>query len=370
MGGVVTINKGIIPWIRTIADPMAVCANSETLEKWESGTKPTLNQVDKMSRALNVPFGYFFLSYPYNDKKDAFAFRTFGNKEHREISPNLQETINNMEVIQEWLKEELEREELNASPISDILNENDDVMSASQKIRSLLGIEKEWYKEVEKDNAYSFLRNKAGEKQIFVFESGIVGSNTKKKLDIKEFRAFALYDSSAPLIFINSSDDKRAKAFSLLHELVHIAKGQNDLMEGDYRNKESFCNSVAAEILVPQNCFINFWSNKNGDNIEKIRKASSFFKCSISVATLKAYQLRLISKDECNKILQIIDSAAKKANGKGGNFYITTSSRLDHNFLSLLVASIHDGKTRYTDAYRMTGCRGASFNRLMLEVFG
>ena len=105
-------------------------------------------------------------------------------------------------------------------------------------------------------------------------------------------------------------------------------------------------------------------------SIEKIRKASSFFKCSISVATLKAYQLRLISKDECNKMLQIIDSAAKKANGKGGNFYITTSSRLDHNFLSLLVASIHDGKTRYTDAYRMTGCRGASFNRLMLEVFG
>ena len=327
MGAVVNIHKGIVPWICSIADPMAVNTNAATLEKWNNGTKPTLNQVSKMSKDLNVPFGYFFLSNPCDNSVGSLAFRTFGSNARKEMSPNLRDAIKNMEVIQEWLKNEAADEEFPVSPIAGILNEHDSVISASQKLRTLLHLDIDWYRKIDKRKVYSFLRKKAEENQVFVFESGIVGSNTKRTLDINEFRAFALYDTHVPLVFVNASDYIQAKSFSLLHELVHIAIGQNDLMGGGYAEEESFCNSVA-------------------------------------------YRLGFINQDVCAKQLHDISQNVKKDNKGGGNFYNTVSSRLDHNFLSLLFTSVHEGKTRYTDAYRMTSCWGKTFDRLMTEVLG
>lgn len=370
MSAVVNIHKGIVPWICSIADPVAVNTNAATLKEWDEGLKPTLAQVNKMSRDLNIPFGYFFLSSPYENSTDSLAFRTLGSKVRKEMSPNLRDTVHNMEVVQEWLKDEIAEDEFAVSPVAGILNEHDDVLSASQKLRELLCIDIDWYRKVEKAKVYSFLREKAGENQIFVFESGIVGSNTKRPLDLNEFRAFALYDSNAPLIFINATDSIQAKAFSLLHEIVHIAIGQNDFMDGGYAEDESFCNSVAAEIMVPANKFSEFWTNSTGDSAEKLANASSFFRCSVSVATLKAYRLGFINHETCTKQLRFISQNVQKKNQNGGNFYNSASSRLDHNFLSLLFASVHEGKTRYTDAYRMTGCWGKTFDRLMTKVVG
>ncbi len=368
MSAVINIHKGIVPWICSIADPMAVNTNAATLKEWDNGKKPTLNQVDKMSKDLNVPFGYFFLSAPYSNSVGSLAFRTFGSKVRKEMSPNLRDTVNNMKVVQEWLKNEMADEEFSFSPVAGVLNGCDNILSASQKLRTLLHVDIDWYRNVEKKKAYSFLRKKAGENQVFVFESGIVGSNTKRILDIDEFRAFALYDAYAPLIFVNASDYVQAKSFSLLHEIVHIAIGQNDLMEGGYAEEESFCNSVAAEIMVPASKFAEFWTCGEGAPVEKLVEASSFFKCSISVVALRAYKLGYINHDVCAKQLHDINRNAKKEKKSGGNFYNNVSSRLDHNFLALLFTSVHDGKTRYTDAYRMTGCWGKTFDRLMAEV--
>ncbi len=370
MKAVVNIQKGIVPWICGISsNQIAVRTNAATLQKWDNGAKPTLTQVSKMSQELNVPFGYFFLSAPRESQENSPVFRTIGSKEKENLSQNLKDTVNNMELIQEWLKDEMAEEDLGASPVAGIMNEQDNVLSASQKLRTLLHIETDWYRKTEKKKVYLFLREKAGKAQIFVFENGIVGNNTKRPLSLDEFRAFALYDDIAPVIFINALDSIQAKAFSLLHEIAHIALGQNDLMEGGCSHEESFCNSVAAEIMVPEKQFTEFWTKKRDMPTVKLTQAAAFFKCSVSVATLRAYKLGFISKETCDKQLSTISQNVRKnKSSSGGNFYNSMSSRMDHNFLSLLFTSVHEGKTRYTDAYRMTGCWGRTFERMMTEV--
>ena len=71
---------------------------------------------------------------------------------------------------------------------------------------------------------------------------------------IEMARAFAIYDSTMPIIGLNDDDRQPAKSFSMIHELVHIFKRESSLCNDmrSLRKEEAFCNAVAGEVLVPR----------------------------------------------------------------------------------------------------------------------
>ena len=103
----VHVKPEIISWIlRTVQFENIAGSAIELLHKWQTGEKtPTFNQVEDMSKKMNIPFGYFFLDKPPIEECAIVEYRTVDSAAIAEPSRNLIDTVDLMTDIQEWMVE-------------------------------------------------------------------------------------------------------------------------------------------------------------------------------------------------------------------------------------------------------------------------
>lgn len=193
------------------------------------------------------------------------------------------------------------------------------------------------------DQLFSLLASKSEVIGILVFKNGVVGNNTHRSLSVSEFRGFALADEYAPVIFINGADAPAAWVFTLAHELAHIWLGDSGVSDADpsaENDIERFCNSVAAEILVPAKSFLTLWEiSGNSSTYDKLEQARRNFKVSSLVIARRAFDLNLIDKATYREIYDKAKRKNSSSGGGGGDFYRTLAARNSKKF-SLEVASL------------------------------
>ena len=387
MAGIsVEVKPEIINWIlRTIQFDSVASSAVDLLNKWRTGEKtPTFNQVEDMSKKTNVPFGYFFLDKPPIEECPIVDYRTVNSLKIPEPSRNLIDTLDLMADIQNWMVEYvIENGQDELAYVGSAANTKDFKIIVNH-IRDTMGLEKEWY--MNSSNAadsFRYLRNRLDELGIIIMMNGIVGNNTKRKLDVDEFRAFTLVNKFVPLIFINTCDSDAGKLFSLLHELAHIWIGvdsfyNDSISSGDTDNEnEIICNAVAAEILVPTDIFIEKWSGTKGTLSEKLETLSRTFKCSQFVIARKALDNGKITRKNYFEMIAVITKKytewkERKEIGKnsGGDFYRTLGSKLDHRLVNALASSAKEGRTQYTEVYRLTNTNRKTFGKLLADIGG
>lgn len=352
------------------------------IRQWSVGTKtPTFNQIEDFSRKSNIPLGYFFLQTPPEEQIKLLEYRTIDSKEMTEPSRNLLDTIYEMEAVQEWMIEYKRDMGFDSVEYVGCMKNVTDKDSIVNRIRQDLDLEKEWYKECQDlSAAFNKIRNCLEKCGILVMMSGVVGKNTHRILDLNEFRAFAMIDDLAPLIFINGADFWGGRLFSLCHEIVHIWLGEDDLYN-DRRNSgdgakpiEVICNAVAGELMVPTTVFLEKWSQSQKEDVyQKIEDLSKVFLCSESVIARRALDNNRISKDVYNQVVSNAIEAynqLKQEKGPGGNYYNTARSRLDGAFVRALCESVNAGRTSYTEAYRLTNTTGKTFSEVASGLGG
>jgi Zn-dependent peptidase ImmA (M78 family) len=201
--------------------------------------------------------------------------------------------------------------------------------------------------------------------------NGIVGNNTHRKLDVDEFRGFALTDRHAPLIFVNGADAKSAQMFTLAHELAHVwlgAEGEGisgfeGLFPGDSRI-EKFCDQAAAEFLVPARELRERWRDVRNapDAFERVAR---YFKVSPIVAGRRAMDLRLVNRDT---FFDFYNAYAKRERRQaqatsGGDFYNNQNTRVGAGFAKSVIRAAIAGRLTFKEAYDLTGLRGGAFQQ-------
>ena len=378
MRAVIDVSPVILEWVMHQMPPETKPENRDLLEQWLLRKKvPTSKTVMDFCKNTHIPFGYFFLKKPPEEECALINCRTIGSKSSNQFSRDAIDTINTMTNIKDWMSEYIRDIGFDKLHFVGSFQANSaDASIVAQDIRKKSGIEIEWYSNVpKKKSAFDFLRKKFSDLGILVMKSGIVGENNKRHLRVQEFRAFALVDDYAPLIFINNNDTNNGKLFSLFHEVAHIWIGNDDVFNDHYLSSdisdiEIFCNKVAAEIIVPAEIFKKKWYECNDDINSKIQWLSSFFKCSDLVIARRALDFGFIDAKTYSKIQQEVDQVFKNKpeHSSGGSYFNTLCSRWDSKIISALDNSTKSGRTEYLEAYRLTGLKAKNFHRLVDEI--
>ena len=378
----VPIHAPVIDWImRNVHEDQVAPDVLDQLNAWKTGEKqPTLKQVEAMSRKTRIPFGYFLLQTPPDENIALAEYRTIGSKRRQKPSRELIDILDQMTAIQDWMRNELRREQSDALPFVGCCSLHDSATEIAQRIRDALALKTNWYREGKNaEDNFNHLRNTLAQHGLLIFTGGKVGANTHRPLDVKEFRAFTLVDAYAPLIFINTTDTANGRLFSLLHETVHVWLGKNSLFNNSEWSDEHVslleqkCNAVAAELLVPAADFSEIWESSIPVE-DMIEGAARHFRCSEAVILRRAYEMKRIPRDVYARMLALQKerwehAKAQKKKSSGGDFYNTLLSNLDHRFLAALERSVIQGNTQDTDAYRLTATNRKTY-RGALERMG
>jgi Zn-dependent peptidase ImmA (M78 family) len=362
----VPVRGALLTWARARSrvSPDELAAKFPALGDWEEGTKqPTLKQLEKFAQATHTPVGYLFLPEPPEERLPLPDFRTIGDVEVGEASPDLLDTVYQCQQRQDWYRDyaRLHREE----PVRFVgtLTTDSNVVEAASQMREVLSFGpaergRNW------SEALSRLIDHADRSGVLVMVNGIVGSNTHRKLDPEEFRGFALVDELAPLVFVNGADTKAAQIFTLAHELAHIWLGQSavsdaDLEAGSTNAIERWCNEVAADFLLPLDALRGMNVNLPGLT-DQLQDLAREFKVSTLVVLRRIYdgghltrsQFRIAYAEERDRILAIMEESGGMG---GGNFYNTQPLRVSKRFARAIIESTLEGQTLHRDAYQMLG---------------
>ena len=236
---------------------------------WEEGTKHlTWKDLRNLAKKYKRPPVFYLMSKPPKEEtEDIIEFRAPEKIDEYSYDLNLEiRKVKYRRNVFVNLNTEMGNELPDFSKFT--VNEKNP-MKLAKLIRKFLNIsldtQKKWIKNEHSKAKYDhsiFLyqwKEVLGNLGILVFETEKVSNN--------EMSGLSLYFNVCPIILLNGKDSYNKRIFTLIHELAHLFRKETAICDVDNHNeKETFCNKVAAEVLVPKDTLkrdIIFYKNGN-----------------------------------------------------------------------------------------------------------
>lgn len=370
------VNPSLLTWSREraglsteqVAKKLPV--KPDRVQEWEAGeAKPTFLQAQKWASVAHIPFGFLFLQQPPVEQLPLPDLRTVGGIAPQRPSLELLDTVRDAIRKQDWYLEYLQHQERQPLTFVGRFSSRSQVREVVDDIRRVLGVNPDMAR-LDYDKYSRALIDAAESAGILVMRSGIALGNTHRKLEVSEFRGFAISNAYAPVVFINSSDAPTARLFTLLHELAHIWIGSSGVSDGntaDGRDEERFCNAVAGEFLAPEAQFRAQW-NPDIHWEDNLAPLATRFHISKLAIGRRALDLGYISQAHYSAYYRMILKAFQDEKGGAGDYYRNTTAKNSPRLSKAVLTEAMSGRMLLREAGRLLGVQPAKLRTLASKI--
>lgn len=342
----------------------------ERVEEWEAGeTKPTFLQAQKWANLAHIPFGFLFLRHPPVEQLPLPDLRTVGGVAPRRPTLELLDTVKDAIRKQDWYLDYLQGQERQPLEFVGRFTCSSRVGEVVEDIRRTLGVNPD-VSRLDYDKYSRALISAAETAGVLVMRSGIALGNTHRKLEVSEFRGFAISNAFAPVVFINSSDAPTARLFTLLHELAHIWIGSSGVSDGNTANgreEERFCNAVAGEFLAPEDQFRALW------NIDiqwegNLAPLSTRFHISKLAIGRRALDLGYIEQGQYSRYYRMVLKSFQDEKGGAGDYYRNATAKNSPRLSKAVLTEAMSGRMLLREAGNLLGVQPAKLRTLASKI--
>ncbi|MCU7890273.1 MAG: ImmA/IrrE family metallo-endopeptidase [Candidatus Thiodiazotropha sp. (ex Ustalcina ferruginea)] len=369
------IQPTVIKWARetvglSVADVAQILKRpASDIEDWESGqTAPTYPQLEKLAyQVYKRPLAIFFLPAPPEEVLPQREFRTLPDADLQSLSRDTYLHIRRAHAYRLALKEVFEnRNPIDRRITSEIfLSHSQSVTEQAKNIRVFLGIDiNDQIRWKSVDFALKQWRKVIEDSGVFVFKAAF------KQKDIS---GFCLVDKQLPIIYLNNSTTKTRQIFSLLHELAHLLLSINGLSKfnKDYidhlpkTNKqiERFCNSISAEVLIPESDFkiqiADLPLNAEHASEEVFSNLANRYGVSREAVLRRLLDQNSVSKVFYERKVKIWN--AQKKQSSGGDWYLNQGAYLSNRFMNEVIGRHYRHQITLEHAADLLGIKPKNF---------
>jgi Zn-dependent peptidase ImmA (M78 family) len=352
---------------------------AERLQAMEAGLEePSRSVLLNMVRAYHRSLLVFYLSEPPRTGDRGQDFRRAPGLKPPEYDPTLDALIRDIRGRQSIVKDLLEQAEPRRVDYVGSVTMDIPPAELAHRIADRLGFSlTEFRQQATVQAAFRYLREKVEASGAFVLLLGNLGSY-QTNIPSGVFRGYAIADPVAPFIVVNDQDAPVAWAFTTLHELTHLWLGGTGVSGGSADTQlESYCNSVAGEMLLPQPEIneLRFLHRASlQETIEAVAQFASKWKISRAMVAYKLLRVNFITQARWRELDKHYEDewiatqaqpATKNKKEGGPSYYVVKRHRLGHALLDLVKNSLAEGFLTHTKAGQVLGVKPRNVDPLV-----
>lgn len=319
----------------------------------------TLRQAEKAAAAYARPLAALFLPEPPSEEPQDAQFRRLPDAPEPPWPPEMAVLTRQVRQRQDAADElhDLLEEPPRWQEVVGLLSTSDS-HQLPDIARQLLGIDFDEQTSWRDSTGYKPLRGwiDAVERLgILVMQNG--------DLPLEMMRGFASTHDSVPAIVINTQDDARARAFTILHELGHLILAARDEETDSWT--EVWCNDFAGAVLIPgRSLEAALAATASRDLLAIVDELGLTFGLTPLATTVRLARTGLISQSDADQVVERIKARPARRTAGRGDYYRTQISRLGPSFVRLVLYALDSQALTYPAAASLLRVKVNNFDRL------
>ena len=359
------VTPAVLRWAReSIGYDVAVAAErigvkAEKLEGAESGDLMlTLRQAEKAAAVYDRPLAALFLPAPPSEEPQETQVRRLPGAPEPPWPPEMQ-----------MLARRVRDRQAAAVELYDVLDESPPWPEVIQRLiaagsahapsaREVLGIGFAEQTSWRDQSGFKALRRWTDAVEslgVLVMQDGT--------MPVELMRGFAATHPQVPVIVVNTRDDPRARAFTIIHEFGHLYLAA--LGEPVGPETEDQCNDFAGDVLMPKGWMENVLTGLRGRTLTTVDALALAFGVTPYAAAVRIAKTGLWDQTLINGIIDEIGAREPRERGPGGDYYRTQIGRLSPAFVRLVLSALDSQAVTYPAASSLLGgVKVSNFDKL------